>query len=63
MTLIKKQPSKRISKLRKKGIHNCFRYPQGFKIDNRKIYLPKVSWVHIYYSDILNTVIIFYIFR
>ena len=52
----KKQPLKRIPKFRKKGIHDSFRYPQGFKIDNKRIYLPKIGWVGFFKSqDILGT--------
>ena len=32
---------------KKKGVHNTFRYPQGFKLDegNSRVYLPKIGWV------------------
>ena len=32
---------------KKKGAHNTFRYPQGFKLDegNSRVYLPKIGWV------------------
>ena len=32
---------------KKKGTHNTFRYPQGFKLDegNSRVYLPKIGWV------------------
>lgn len=34
-------------KFKKKGIHNAFRYPQGFKLDegNSRIFLPKIGWI------------------
>ena len=34
-------------RFKKKGIHDAFRYPQGFKIDegNSRIFLPKIGWV------------------
>lgn len=34
-------------RFKKKGVHNTFRYPQGFKLDegNSRIYLPKIGWV------------------
>ena len=34
-------------KFKKKGVHDSFRYPQGFKVDesNSRIYLPKIGWV------------------
>jgi putative transposase len=32
---------------KKKGVHDSFRYPQGFKLDegNSRIYLPKIGWM------------------
>lgn len=52
----KKHPLKRIPKFKKKGINDSFRYPQGFKIDNRRIYLPKIGWVGFFKSqNILGT--------
>ncbi len=32
-------------KFKKKGRRDSFRYPQGTKIDDDKIYLPKIGWV------------------
>lgn len=34
-------------RFKKKGIHDAFRYPQGFKLDegNSRIFLPKIGWV------------------
>lgn len=34
-------------RFKKKGVHDSFRYPQGFKIDetNSRIFLPKIGWV------------------
>lgn len=34
-------------RFKKKGIHDTFRYPQGFKLDegNSRIFLPKIGWV------------------
>ena len=46
----KKQPLKRLPKWRKKGVHNSFRYPQGFKINDNRIFLPKIGWVHFFNS-------------
>ncbi len=46
----KKQPLKRLPKWRKKGIHNSFRYPQGFKINDNRIFLPKIGWVNFFNS-------------
>jgi putative transposase len=34
-------------RFKKKGVHDAFRYPQGFKLDesNSRVYLPKIGWV------------------
>lgn len=42
----KKNP-KRFPQFKKKGKHDSFRYPQGFKIDEEKkqVYLPKIGWI------------------
>ncbi|MBQ9406727.1 MAG: transposase, partial [Desulfovibrio sp.] len=34
-------------RFKKKGIHDSFRYPQGFKVDeqNNRIFLPKIGWM------------------
>ena len=34
-------------RFKRKGVHNTFRYPQGFKLDegNSRIFLPKIGWV------------------
>jgi putative transposase len=36
---------------RKKFLADSFRYPQGFKIDGRKVYLPKIGWVEFWHSQ------------
>jgi len=36
---------KGMPRFRKKGRHDSFRYPQGFRIEGNRIYLPKVGWV------------------
>jgi putative transposase len=42
---------------RKKFLSDSFRYPQGFKLDGRKVYLPKIGWVEFWHSrDIEGTV-------
>ena len=43
----KKQPLKRIPKFKRKGMSDTLRYPQGFKLDERKrqVFLPKIGWV------------------
>ncbi len=37
-------------RFRKKGRHDAFRYPQGFKIEGNQVYLPKIGWVRFYKS-------------
>ena len=32
-------------KFKKKGFHDSFRYPQGFKLNGNKVFLPKIGWV------------------
>lgn len=46
----KSQLLKRLPKVRRKGLHDSFRYPQGVKFDNRRVYLPKIGWVGFYKS-------------
>ena len=49
----KNQPNKRMPKVRKKNIHDSFRFPEPkhFKIENRHIKLPKIGWVRFYQSQ------------
>ena len=42
----KKQPFKRIPTFRKRGDRDSFTFPQGFKIQDRRIFLPKIGWVN-----------------
>jgi len=35
---------------KKKGLHDSFRYPQGFKITSNVIYLPKIGWIPFFKS-------------
>ncbi|MCC6981568.1 MAG: transposase [Candidatus Melainabacteria bacterium] len=37
--------SKSMPRFKKKGRHDSFRFPQGVKVDQKKIYLPKIGWV------------------
>ena len=39
-------------RFKKKGVHDAFRYPQGFKLDegNSRIFLPKIGWVRYHNS-------------
>ena len=38
---------KNIAQIKKKGVHDAFRYPQGFRLDegNSRIFLPKIGWM------------------
>ena len=50
---------------KKKGREKAFRYPQGVKIEEDKVYLPKIGWVKFQSSmeiegDIKNTTVSFY---
>jgi putative transposase len=53
-----KASPKKFPVFKKKGKHDSFRYPQGFKLDqpNSRIYLPKLGWVRYHNSrDIEGT--------
>ena len=39
------QPLKRIPVFKKRGLNDGIRFPQGFKLDNRRIFLPKIGWI------------------
>ncbi len=41
----RKQPLKRLPVFKKQGRGDGIRFPQGFRIDNRRIFLPKIGWV------------------
>ena len=41
----KSQPLKRLPVFKKRGRGEGIRFPQGFRIDNRRIFLPKIGWV------------------
>jgi len=46
----KSQPLKRLPVFKKKGRGDGIRFPQGFRIENRRIFLPKIGWVGFYRS-------------
>ncbi|WP_295539257.1 transposase, partial [Thiolapillus sp.] len=53
----KNQPLNRLPRKKRKFRQAAFRYPQGVKLDNRRIYLPKLGWVGFFKSrDISGTV-------
>ena len=37
-------------KFKKKFVHDSFRFPQGFKFENKFVYLPKIGWFRFYKS-------------
>ena len=39
------QPLKHIPVFKKKGTRDGIRFPQGYKIDNRRIFLPRIGWI------------------
>ena len=47
----KNQPLKRLPRFKKKHKVNKFRFPQGVKFDNRRVYLPKIGWVGFFKSQ------------
>jgi IS605 OrfB family transposase len=52
----KNQPLKRAPVFKKRGLNNGIRFPQGFKIDNCRIFLPKIGWIGIHKScEIIGT--------
>ena len=46
----RKQPLKRLPVFKRKGRGDGIRFPQGFRIDNRRIFLPRIGWVGFYKS-------------
>ena len=40
----RKQPLKRLPVFKKKEWGDGIRFPQGFKIENKRIFLPKIGW-------------------
>jgi len=53
----KSQSLKRTPVFKKKSLNDGIRFPQGFRIDNRRIFLPKIGWVGFHKScEITGTV-------
>ena len=46
----KKQPGKKLPRFKKRGCGDSFRYPQGFKIEGNRIFLPKIGWARFHKS-------------
>ena len=47
----KNQPLKRMPRKKRRGMGISFRYPQGIKVDNRRVFLPKIGWVGFFKSQ------------
>lgn len=48
--------NKGMPQFKKRGLHDSFRFPQGFKIQGNRIYLPKIGWMRFIKSrDIVGT--------
>lgn len=53
---LNKRSPKQFPRFKKRGCHDSFRYPQGFKVQDNLIFLPKIGWVRFFKSrDILGT--------
>jgi len=52
-----KESAKKFPRFKKKGTStDSFRYPQGFKFDGNKVFLPKIGWVKFFKSrEIIGT--------
>ena len=46
----KQQKNKRMPVFKRKGRSDSFRYPQGFKVEQRRVFLPKIGWVGFFNS-------------
>lgn len=51
------QPLKRLPTPKRRGVDTAFRYPQGVRVDNRRVYLPKLGWVGFFKSRPVKGVI------
>ena len=41
----KTQPLKRLPTFKKRGCRDSFTFPQGFKLDGKRLFLPKLGWM------------------
>lgn len=44
------QSGKRLPRFKKKGRRDSFRFPQGVRVENRRVFLPKIGWVGLFKS-------------
>lgn len=42
----KKQPLKKIPTFKKRGERDSFTLPQGFKLEGKRLFLPKIGWIN-----------------
>ncbi len=51
------QPIKLMPVFKRRGLNEGIRFPQGFKLNNRRIFLPKIGWIGFHKScDIKGTI-------
>lgn len=51
-----KKSAKKFPQFKKKGRHDSFRFPQGIKVRDNEIFLPKIGWVRFFKSrEIVGT--------
>lgn len=51
------QPGKRLPRFKKRGTDDSFRFPQGVKVENRRVYLRKIGWVGFFKSrDVIGEI-------
>lgn len=51
------QPLKKLPRFKKKCRDDSFRFPQGVKVKNRRVYLPKIGWVGFFKSRDIPSVV------
>ena len=44
------QPGRRLPRFKKRGVGDSFRLPQDVKVENRRVFLPKIGWVGFFKS-------------
>jgi putative transposase len=50
-----KKSAKRFPQFKKKGRHDSFRFPQGIKVRDNEIFLPKIGWLKFFKSREIET--------
>jgi IS605 OrfB family transposase len=49
-----KRQTKRLPRAKKRGVSDNFRFPQGFKLCDKRIFLPKLGWISFFKSRSLS---------